>query len=135
MRYRLWAARAAALALLVLAAGTVGGAAKARMGTDAAEAAAAEQGMATWYGPGYDGQRTACGTVFNSAEYTAASTTLPCGCVVTVTNLQSGAAVTVTVTDRGAFRYPIVVDLSATAFTAIAYLEQGTVPVTVAPTG
>ena len=133
MRYRYWAARVAALALLVLLAGTAGGAAKARLGTEAVVAATAEQGVATWYGPGYEGQRTACGSLFSSAEYTAASNTLPCGSVVTVTNLQSGSAVTVTVTDRGAFSYPIVVDLSVRAFTTIAHLDQGTVPVAVSP--
>lgn len=97
-----------------------------------AEASPVQIGVATWYGPGFEGSRTACGSIYRSSEMTAASNTLPCGSVVTVTNQQSGAAVLVTITDRGAFTYPIIVDLSASAFLQIAHPDQGVVPVTVA---
>lgn len=96
-----------------------------------AAAAPVQIGVATWYGPGFEGSRTACGSIYRSSELTAASNTLPCGSVVTVTNQQSGAAVSVTITDRGAFTYPIIVDLSASAFNVIAHPDQGVVPVVV----
>ena len=135
MYSRLWAAGAAALALVF--AGTLGvsggsGAKVPHVGPAVVEASTVIQtGLATWYGPDYDGNITACGQVYSSAEYTAASNTLPCGSVVTVANLASGHSVTVEITDRGAFRYPIVVDLSLAAFRAIADPDDGAVQVAI----
>ena len=97
-----------------------------------AEASVFQTGLATWYGPGFEGNRTACGQIYSSAEYTAASNTLPCGSVIAVTNLDTGAVVTVTVTDRGGFRPPNILDLSYAAFGAIAHPDQGRIPVSVA---
>jgi len=132
MRPRFCAARAAALALVLGALFAVDGRVKVpRVHPPAARAALYQSGQATWYGPGFDGSPTACGYTYSSAEYTAASNTLPCGAVVTVTNLDNGAAVTVTVTDRGAFRYPIIVDLSAAAFVAIGDPSHGVVNVAI----
>lgn len=90
-----------------------------------------QYGVATWYGPGYEGQMTACGSIYRSAEFTAASNTLPCGTLATVTREDTGASVTVTITDRGAFRYPIIIDLSAAAFSTLAHQDDGVVPVVV----
>ena len=139
MRFPVWAVRTAALALvlggLVLAIGS-SGATVPGTATPVVEAAAVEIGVATWYGADYEGSTTACGQIYKTAEYTAASNTLasntlPCGSVVTVTNLDTGAAVTLTVTDRGAFTYPIVVDLSVAAFSTIGDLDDGVVRVAV----
>jgi len=137
MQYPRQAARAAALTLIVIAllAGTDGGRAGGQPATALAEGGVLEQGLATWYGPGFEGRRTACGQTYWPAEYTAASNTLPCGRVVTVTNLESGASVNVTITDRGAFRYPIVVDLSVAAFGAVGPLDRGVIPVAVSSNG
>ena len=134
MRFPVWAVRTAALALvlggLVLAIGS-SGATVPGTATPVVEAAAVEIGVATWYGADNEGSTTACGQIYKTAEYTTASNTLPCGSVVTVTNLDTGAAVTVTVTDRGAFTYPIVVDLSVAAFSTIGDLDDGVVRVAV----
>ena len=134
MRFPVWAVRTAALALvlggLVLAIGS-SGATVPGTATPVVEAAAVEIGVATWYGADYEGSTTACGQIYKTAEYTAASNTLPCGSVVTVTNLDTGAAVTVAITDRGAFTYPIVVDLSVAAFSTIGDLDDGVVRVAV----
>ena len=135
MYSRYWAAGAAALALVV--AGTLGafggsGAKVPHVTPSVVEASTVIQtGLATWYGPEFDGNLTACGQVFSSAEYTAASNTLPCGSVVTVTNLESGDGVTVVITDRGAFGEPIVVDLALAAFRAIADPDDGAVRVAI----
>jgi rare lipoprotein A len=133
MSFRIRAARAAALPLvfggLILAAA----AAKAPSAQPPLALAATYQtGVATWYGPGFEGQRTACGQIYRSSDYTAASNTLACGSVVTVANLDTGDAVAVTITDRGAFTYPIVVDLSHAAFSAIGDPYHGVIRVSVA---
>ena len=130
MRFGFWAARAAALALILggCVAGD-GGAMAPR--THVADAALFQSGVATWYGPGFEGRRTACGYTYSSAEYTAASNSLPCGSIVTVTNVDTGDAVAVTITDRGAFTYPVVVDLSVAAFNAIGDIEHGVINVAV----
>lgn len=134
MRVPFWAVRTAALALvlggLVVLSGDGGAKVPGTM-TPLAEAAWLETGVATWYGPGFEGSPTACGQIYSSDAYTAASNTLPCGTIVTVTNLDSGDAVAVTITDRGAFRYPIVIDLSHAAFSAIGDTYHGVVNVAV----
>jgi rare lipoprotein A len=130
MQFRSWAARAAALALVFGGIIAVDGGAKAPR-THVADAALYQSGLATWYGPGFDGRRTACGYTFSSTEHTAASNSLPCGAVVTVTNVDTGHAVTVTVTDRGAFQYPVIIDLSPAAFNAIGDTYHGVINVTV----
>jgi LysM repeat protein len=90
---------------------------------------ALQTGIATWYGPGFEGNRTACGQIYDSRQYTAASNTLPCGTVVTVMNQTTGASVTVTITDRGAFTHAM--DLSHAAFSAIANPSAGVAPIVV----
>jgi rare lipoprotein A len=45
-------------------------------GNDRAEA---DTVLASWYGPGFDGQLTASGEVFDAYGYTAAHNTLPLG--------------------------------------------------------
>ncbi|MGI8550265.1 MAG: RlpA-like double-psi beta-barrel domain-containing protein [Dehalococcoidia bacterium] len=91
-----------------------------------------QTGLATWYGPGFDGQRTKCGQVYQQWGYTAASNDLPCGSVIQVTNLGTGLSVIVTVTDTGAFRHPNILDLSRGAFSAIASTDSGVISVSVA---
>lgn len=88
-------------------------------------------GYATWYGPGFEGNWTYCGGIFHQWAATAASNTLPCWSVVTVTNLQNGASVTVTITDRGGFGGSTILDLSRGAFDTIADEWQGVIPVEV----
>jgi len=56
---------------------------------------------ASWYGPGYDGHRTRSGERFNGKRRNAASTTLPLGTMVRVTNLDTGRSTIVKINDRG----------------------------------
>ncbi|MSQ61398.1 MAG: septal ring lytic transglycosylase RlpA family protein [Dehalococcoidia bacterium] len=88
-----------------------------------------EQGRATWYGPGFEGNGTACGEIFNPSEFTAASNTLPCGTVARVTNTNSDLSVIVRINDRGGFRPPLMIDLAWAAFDAIAPASGGVIPV------
>lgn len=59
---------------------------------------------------------------------TAAHNTLPMGTMVRVTNLNNGKSVVVKIVDRGIFSSAII-DLSADAFSQIADLGQGIIPV------
>ena len=75
-------------------------------------ATAGETGTASWYGPGFHGHRTACGTLFNEWGMTAAHKTLRCGTKVEVIDLKTFKHVTVTITDRGPFVKGRILDLS-----------------------
>lgn len=72
-------------------------------------------GLASWYGPGFHGRRTASGERFNQGAMTAAHRTLPFGARVRVTLLGSGRAVVVRISDRGPFVRGRVIDLSKAA--------------------
>src|SRR5437762_9705742 len=49
-------------------------------------------GVASWYGPGFHGNRTANGEIYDQYELTAAHPSLPLGTRVMVTNLENGRA-------------------------------------------
>lgn len=74
-----------------------------------------DDGLASWYGQGFHGRRTASGRTFDMNELTAAHRTLPFGTLLRVNNSVSGQSVLVEVTDRGPFIKKRVVDLSKAA--------------------
>jgi rare lipoprotein A len=76
-------------------------------GNDRAEA---DTVLASWYGPGFDGQLTASGEVFDAYGYTAAHNTLPLGTEITVS--YAGRSVDVVVNDRGPYSGGRELDLS-----------------------
>ena len=86
-------------------------------------------GIASWYGPGFHGRRSASGEVFNQNAMTAAHRTLPFGTRVRVTNLNNGRQVIVRINDRGPFSGGRVIDLSAGAAGAIGLRSSGVGPV------
>jgi rare lipoprotein A len=57
--------------------------------------------IATWFGPGFYGQKTACGQTMSPAIVGVASRTLPCGTLVLVN--YRGHRLTVPVIDRGPY--------------------------------
>ena len=57
--------------------------------------------LATWYGPGFFGKRTACGIVLRRSTQGVAHRKLPCGTPVTL--YYAGHLKTVPVVDRGPF--------------------------------
>jgi rare lipoprotein A len=87
------------------------------------------QGMASWYGPGFDGAYTASGERFNQYDLTAAHRYLPFGTKVRVTNLDNGRSVVVRITDRGPFVGDRVLDLSRGAAQIIGTVSSGVSPV------
>lgn len=85
-----------------------------------------EQGMASWYGPGFNGLLTASGEVFNTHELTAAHRTLPFNTLVLVQNTSNGKSVVVRITDRGPFAKNRIIDLSKKAAKKIGMIGPGT---------
>jgi rare lipoprotein A (peptidoglycan hydrolase) len=59
--------------------------------------------VATWFGPGFYGQKTACGQTMSPVIVGVASRTLPCGTLVLVN--YKGHRLTVPVIDRGPFAH------------------------------
>lgn len=82
-------------------------------------------GVASWYGPGFHGKRTASGAIFNKNKLTAAHKTLKFGTKVKVTNIKNGRSVIVTITDRGPFSKGRIVDLSEKAADIIGIRKRG----------
>lgn len=87
-------------------------------------------GTASWYGPGFNGRRTANGERYNMHALTAAHKTLPFGTKVKVTNRRTGKSVIVRINDRGPYVRSRVIDLSRTAARDIGLIATGTAPVT-----
>jgi peptidoglycan hydrolase CwlO-like protein len=81
------------------------------------------EGLASWYGPGFEGNLTASGDVFDSSLYTAASKTLPLGTWLHVE--YNGRGVVVLVNDRGPYVEPRILDLSRGAAQAIGMEHAG----------
>jgi rare lipoprotein A len=84
-----------------------------------------EQGKASWYGPRFNGRRTASGERYNMHELTAAHKTLPFGTLVRVRSLVNGKEVDVRITDRGPFSRGRVIDLSRAAAEALGMMGLG----------
>src|SRR5216117_2370409 len=86
-------------------------------------------GVASWYGPGFHGNHTANGEIYDQYELTAAHPSLALGTRVMVTNLENGRAVQVRVNDRGPFVDGRAIDLSYAAARTISMVGPGTVRV------
>ena len=71
-------------------------------------------GEASWYGPGFAGQRTADGEIFDPSKLTCASPWLAFNTMLRVTDTDTGRSVVVRVNDRGPFGRGVL-DLSAHA--------------------
>jgi rare lipoprotein A len=81
--------------------------------------------VASWYGPGYEGRRTASGETFDPNGFSAASRTLPLGSIVRVTNIQNGRSVDVRINDRGPVTPGRSIDLSPAAARKIGLTNKG----------
>ncbi len=77
---------------------------------------------ATYYGPGFHGQRTASGEIFNQWDHTAAHPNLPFGTRVRVTNPRNGRSVVVRINDR---KPSGGIDLSTAAAQVLGIINSG----------
>lgn len=97
--------------------------------TSAPLVASVSKGTASWYGPGFFGNRTANGEVFRPGTRTAAHRTLPFGTRVRVTNLSNGRSTVVRINDRGPFHGSRVIDLAHGAAEDLGVTSSGLAPV------
>lgn len=84
-----------------------------------------EVGIASWYGPGFNGKRTANGEVYDMNALTAAHKTLPIPSVVQVTNLENGRTLRLRINDRGPFVEGRIIDLSLRAAQLLDVQKKG----------
>ncbi len=82
-------------------------------------------GIASWYGPGFHGKRTANGEIYDMYAITAAHKTLPFNTIVKVVDLDTGRSVVVRINDRGPFVPGRIIDLSFTAAQELGIVEKG----------
>lgn len=94
--------------------------------------AVAEEGGASWYGPGFHGRTTASGEKFDTNDMTAAHKTLPFGTNVVVENLDNGKSVTLRINDRGPFIKGRIIDVSYAAAEYLGIIKRGTARVRLA---
>jgi peptidoglycan lytic transglycosylase len=69
-------------------------------------------GNASWYGPGFNGRKTANGEIFNTEALTAAHPNLPFGSLVRVVNPRNGKFELVRINDRGPYQEGREIDVS-----------------------
>jgi len=98
------------------------------------------RGLASWYGPGFEGKPTASGQPFDPQAMTGASRDLPLGTTVEVQH--DGKSVEVTINDRGPYhrdqdgQYDRIIDLSQEAFRRLAdSTKPGLIEVEIHKTG
>ena len=85
-----------------------------------------ERGVASWYGPGFHGNKTANGERYDMHQLTAAHRTLPLGSIAVVRSMSTGQQVTVRINDRGPFARGRVLDLSLAGAQALGMTGAGT---------
>lgn len=90
-----------------------------------------ETGIASWYGPGFHGRRTANGEIYDQDALTAAHPTLQMPSLVRVTNLANGRSLVVRINDRGPFVRGRIIDLSRRGAELLGFLREGVTPVRV----
>jgi len=84
-----------------------------------------ETGIASWYGPGFDGNYTANGEIYDMNGISAAHKTLPFDTVVRVVELSTGRSVVVRINDRGPFVEGRIIDLSKGAAAELGIIDKG----------
>jgi rare lipoprotein A len=90
-----------------------------------ASAKGVQVGQASWYGPGFFGNRTASGEVLRPGTLTAAHRSLAFGTKVRVTNLYNGLSTVVRINDRGPFSGGRIIDLAHGAAQVLGLTASG----------
>lgn len=92
-----------------------------------------QEGIASWYGPGFHGRKTANGEVYNQNAMTAAHKRLPISSYVRVTRVSTGKSIVVRINDRGPFVGNRVIDLSYGAAKRLGIVSRGSDKVKIEP--
>ena len=90
-------------------------------------------GVASWYGPGFDGQPTATGAIYDENAWTVASPDLPLGSMLVVSC--EGRSVLLLVNDRGPYVPGRMLDLSHAGAEALGFDGLATVTAQVVEPG
>jgi len=80
---------------------------------------------ASWYGPGFNGKKTANGEVYDQMSFTAAHKSLKFGTLLRVTNLKNNKSVVVRINDRGPYIHGRDLDLSKAAALELGFIRKG----------
>lgn len=88
-------------------------------------AAQQTEGIASFYGDEFDGNKTSTGEVFRQNGYMAASKELDWGTIVEVTNLSNGKKVQVRINDCGPNVRGRIIDLSRRAAQELDFVKKG----------
>ncbi|PZU05452.1 MAG: hypothetical protein DI619_00425 [Francisella sp.] len=86
-------------------------------------------GIASWYGKGFHGRKTASGQKYNMYKLTAAHRKLPLHTKIEVTNLKNARKVILEVNDRGPYDRRRILDVSYAAAKKLGFVQRGAVPV------
>lgn len=84
-----------------------------------------QTGLGSWYGPGFHGNLTANGEIFDQTKLTAAHKTLPLPSIVRVTNLDTAQSLILRVNDRGPYIKGRIIDVSHEAAKILGFEEKG----------
>lgn len=101
------------------------------LATSPATAQSVQTGVASFYGVGHHGRRTASGERFNQNAMTAAHRSLAFGTRVRVTNLANGRSTVLRINDRGPFIRGRIIDVSTAAARTLGFERAGTARVRV----
>jgi rare lipoprotein A (peptidoglycan hydrolase) len=82
-------------------------------------------GNASWYGPEFDGRKTANGERFSSESLTAAHPSLPFGSWVRIVNTRNGKFEVVRINDRGPYQEGREIDVSYRVARKIGLIHSG----------
>jgi len=82
-------------------------------------------GNASWYGPGFNGRKTANGEIYSTEALTAAHPHLPFGSVVRVVNPRNGKFELVRINDRGPYEEGREIDVSYRVARNIGLIHSG----------
>ncbi|GJG98063.1 septal ring lytic transglycosylase RlpA family protein [Cupriavidus pauculus] len=84
-----------------------------------------QRGMASWYGKGFHGRKTANGERFDMRAMTAAHPSLPLDSWVLVRNLRNNKVAVVRINDRGPYHGGRILDLSYAAAKRLSFVDHG----------
>jgi rare lipoprotein A len=82
-------------------------------------------GNASWYGPEFNGKKTANGERFDAESLTAAHPNLPFGSLVRIVNARNGKFEVVRINDRGPYQEGREIDVSYRVARKIGLIHSG----------
>ena len=82
-------------------------------------------GLASWYGPEFDGKKTASGQLYDMFAATAAHPWLPFGSLLRITDVKTGHSQLLRVNDRGPFIEDRELDVSYLVASRLGLIGRG----------